>query len=171
VRNSYNLSSSFCYFGREAGVDTLRGVVFPREVELINVLAGIRMKLQAQAERSNTSGEPSAKKAKKMMGPISSWLRTSLIDVSQRVSRVARASVTTTPCLTTSTNLFSLHRERLISPSETSCLQGWPSHYLTSRTDLTNEELKQAVGEGMCVPCVTTILAAVLVATVMEHRL
>ena len=78
------------------------------------------------------------------------------VDLSQNPARRKFSRAGMCPTMTTSTRLFSFHRNGLLLPLEMMLLQGH-RRTLTIPRGLSPEGLKTLAGEGMCVPCLGTI--------------
>eukprot|EP00438_Fugacium_kawagutii_P006182 Skav207470 [mRNA] locus=scaffold3545:482683:483165:- [translate_table: standard] len=82
------------------------------------------------------------------------------VDVSQNLSRKSWTEPGgSLKCLCTSTSLYSFFADRQILPLETLFAQGYPTSLRLG--GLTQSDLKDFAGEGMCLPCIASVLWAV----------
>ena len=83
-----------------------------------------------------------------------------ILDVSQSHTRIAATNKGVHRCLTTSTQNYSFKHDRFITPFESLLFQGYPSN-ITIPSQITSADLKEFAGEGMCLPCLATVIWSV----------
>ena len=82
------------------------------------------------------------------------------IDISQNPCRMAWTnSQQITKCLTTSSLLYAFHRDSVVLPLEMMIWQGHRGD-LALPTSMPQNALKELSGQGICLPCLATIVAA-----------
>ena len=84
-----------------------------------------------------------------------------ILDVSQSHGRRCFTQDGIHKCLTTSSSLYAYHPDRMITPLETLWFQGYP-RTLKMPATLSGGDIKEFVGEGVCLPCMATVIWAVI---------
>ena len=86
-------------------------------------------------------------------------LKNIYVDVSQSIMRNTYTNLDNiSPCLTTSTELYSFGHDRVILPQEMMAMHGYQR--ITVPETILPRDLKTMVGGGMSLPCIGTVLMA-----------
>lgn len=85
------------------------------------------------------------------------------LDVSQSLSRNAHTQKGTNKCLTTATQNYSFKQDRVVLGLESLVFQGYPRGELKVPNHFSNQHLKELAGEGMCLPCLATVMWSLFV--------
>lgn len=100
---------------------------------------------------------------------IENETRDLFVDVSQNPIRKAFTnSAGVSKCLTTSSSLYSFHRDGTVLPLEHLMFQGHGKEVCIPTT-MTQAELKELAGEGICLPCLGAIMISLLSAGCFAH--
>ena len=90
---------------------------------------------------------------------IAQNLRGILVNFSQNPGRrPVSSSSGNAQTLTTSSQLYSFERDRVLLGLEHLRMQGWPDVQVPE--DMSDQQLKELAGEGMALPCIGSILFA-----------
>ena len=84
-----------------------------------------------------------------------------LLDISQSHDRRAFSKEGRARTLTTSSRLFAFSQNRLLTPLEHMIMQGY-SEGLVVPSTVSASAVRRMAGEGMALPCLATILLAIL---------
>ena len=104
------------------------------------------------------------KRSKKTLKECKPELSETLVDISQsHVRRPMSSASGMARALTTSSRLFALGQGRLLKPIEHMMLQGFQSNIHVPAA-VSDTALRKMAGEGMALPCLGTVIMAVLLA-------
>ena len=129
-----------------------------RVLELINLAYMLRL--------GTTQGVASLEQQEKEV------LENMFVDISQNPCRKpwsgASGSSGTSPCLTTSAVLYSFDRDSLVLPLELLFFQGHAKDIRLPQT-MKQAAIRDLAGEGICLPCLATILAGLSMSGLLAH--
>ena len=104
-------------------------------------------------------------KGLKTRADVMKEISTTVVDVSQNpCRRNFTPAHGTNHTLCTSSQLCHLGRMTTVLPAEMMLLQGWNSETLVVPDGMTNRSLRVLAGNGMCLPCLGTVLWSLLLA-------
>ena len=127
-----------------------------RATEMLNLAAIVNLGTERALELSKLARTQACKGSSEMQ----SALQDVFVDVSQNPNRAPWTNASgVSKCLTTSSSWYSFSRDGMVLPLELMAFQGHRSS-LNIPDSMSPSSLKQLAGQGICLPCLATLVLA-----------